>query len=198
MSGDPVLLHNGGSMPSRLLPALTLSLALHLGLLLPDALRLARPVAAPRLEASLRLPEKAPPASDEALLKNTLTTRPAPPTVKPPPAARIASPAPSPSPSPSPAPAPNRIAARREIAAAQRKLSQHLYYPPAAVARGIEGEVRLILRLSADGSIAEVDIATGSGHAILDQAAVKAAYAMGHVSWAHSRELILPVIFRLE
>jgi protein TonB len=127
------------SMPSRLLPALTLSLALHLGLLLPDAMQLARPVAAPRIEASLRLPERAPPpASAEPLLKNTLTTRPAPPPVKPPPAAHIAR--------PTPAPAQNRIAARREIEAAQRKLSQHLYYPPAAVARGIEGEVRLILR----------------------------------------------------
>jgi protein TonB len=191
MSGGTLLVHNVGPMPSRLLPALTLSLALHLGLLLPDAMQLARPVAAPRIEASLRLPERAPPpASAEPLLKNTLTTRPAPPPVKPPPAAHIAR--------PTPAPAQNRIAARREIAAAQRKLSQHLYYPPAAVARGIEGEVRLILRLSADGSVAEVDIATGSGHAILDQAAVKAAYAMGRVSWAHSRELILPVIFRLE
>jgi protein TonB len=43
-----------------------------------------------------------------------------------------------------------------------------------------------------------VSIAASSGHAILDQAAVKAAYAMGKVNWVQSRELILPVIFRLE
>ena len=75
---------------------------------------------------------------------------------------------------------------------------QHLYYPPEAVARGLEGEVRLILTLGDDGSIAEVSVATSSGHPFLDKAAIKAAYAMGKVNWAHSHGLILPVIFRLE
>jgi hypothetical protein len=47
-------------------------------------------------------------------------------------------------------------------------------------------------------SISDVSIAASSGHAILDQAAIKAAYAMGKVNWVQSRELILPVVFRLE
>ena len=82
--------------------------------------------------------------------------------------------------------------------AAQRKLSQHLFYPPEAIARGIEGEVRLILKLSADGAVENVSIAASSGSPLLDNAAIKAAYAMGSLTGANSRELILPVIFRLQ
>ena len=63
---------------------------------------------------------------------------------------------------------------------------------------GLEGEVRLILAVADDGSITAVTVALSSGHAILDKAAVRAAWSMGKVNWAHSRELILPVIFRLE
>ena len=87
---------------------------------------------------------------------------------------------------------------KNEIQAAQRKLSKHLFYPPEAVARGIEGEVRLILRLSASGTVEEVDIAASSGHRILDNAAIKAAYAMGQLTSAGKRELVLPVVFRLQ
>ncbi len=179
-------------MPSRLLLALAfaLSLVLHAVVLLWDALQFAAPSATPPLEASLRRPEKAPPGSDEPLLKNTLSADPTP--VKPPPAA-----APAP-PTTRTAPPISKAVAKHQVEAAQRKLSQHLYYPPAAIARGLEGEVRLLLTLADDGSIRDVSIAASSGHAILDQAAVKAAYAMGRVNWAHSHELILPVIFRLE
>jgi len=54
------------------------------------------------------------------------------------------------------------------------------------------------MALAEDGSISEVSIAVSSGHPILDKAAVRAAYAMARVNWAHSRELILPFVFRLE
>ncbi|MBL8406348.1 MAG: energy transducer TonB [Candidatus Accumulibacter sp.] len=174
-------------MPSRLLLAVALSLALHAGVLLWDARKLRLPPAQPPLAATFSLPAKTAAHDDEPLLKNTLIHDPAP--VKavppPPPATRAAPPA-------------AKAMARRQIEAAQRKLSQHLYYPPAAVARGLEGEVRLLLTIADDGSISDVVIAASSGHALLDQAAVKAAYAMGRVNWASSREFILPVIFRLE
>ena len=58
--------------------------------------------------------------------------------------------------------------------------------------------MRLILRLSASGAIEDVAIAASSGHAILDNAAIRAAYAMGQLSGGNGRELILPVIFRLQ
>jgi protein TonB len=84
------------------------------------------------------------------------------------------------------------------VQTAQRKLSQHLFYPAEAVANGIEGEVRLIVRLSADGSVSEVKVAASSGHAILDNAAIRAAYAIGTMGAGEARELIVPVIFRLQ
>ncbi len=171
-------------MPSRLLTALVLSLALH-AMLFSDALKVSVLPAPPRLQAELHPPEQ--PIDGEPLLKNTLAADPKP--VKPP------SPAPK---ATHAAPAIGKAAAKRQVDAAQRKLSQHLYYPPEAVARGIEGEVRLLLTISDDGSISDVSVAASSGHAILDQAAVRAAYAMGRVNWARSREFILPVIFRLE
>ncbi|WP_300456545.1 energy transducer TonB [Accumulibacter sp.] len=175
-------------MWSRLIPAFAVSLALHASLLLPDALKLGAAPVRPSLEASLRLPAKRLPATDDALLKNTLATDKIPPHVKPPPpapAARTASPA-------------DKTTAKRSVDAAQRKLSQHLYYPPEAIARGLEGEVRLMLTLGEDGSILDVGVASSSGQPILDKAAVRAAWAMSRVNWAQSREFILPVIFRLD
>ena len=66
------------------------------------------------------------------------------------------------------------------------------------MAQNIEGNVRLIIKLSANGAVDDVVIAASSGYTILDNAAVKAAYAMGSLTGVTSRELILPVIFRLE
>ena len=179
-------------MLPRLVFALALSLALHASLLLPEMLK-RRPVAPPRpaLQANLRLPPMPEIQAAETLLKNTLDREEAPPAHKPPP------PAPAPAPAANPQPVP-KSPAKREIQVAQRKLSEHLYYPPEAVARGIEGEVRLILKLAADGHVDDVSIAASSGHSMLDNAAVKAAYAMGQLTGASSRELILPVIFRLQ
>lgn len=81
---------------------------------------------------------------------------------------------------------------------AQRKLAAHLFYPPEAIARGLEGEARLLLTLDDAGRVLEADIAASSGHAVLDRAAVAAAYAMGRLPAAGGRELILPVVFRLQ
>ena len=179
-----VLLHNTALMLPRLIPALALSLALHGVLILPDLLkRLAVAPPRPALQASLRLPPR-PEALPEPLLKNTLDNEEAPQAAKLPPPPTL---------QPTP-----RSTVKREVQAAQRKLSEHLFYPPEAVARGIEGEVRLILKLSAEGTVVDASIAASSGHALLDNAAIKAAFAMGRLTGATSRELILPVIFRLQ
>ena len=179
-----VLLHNMGLMPSRLTLAFALSFALHASLLLPDIMK-RHPVAPPRpaLQASLRLPPMPEQASVEPLLKNTIDVEEAPQITKPAPHA--------------PRPA-IRSAAPQDVQIAKRKLSKTQFYPPQAVERGIEGDVRLILKLSADGAIDDVSLAASSGHPILDNAAIKAAYAMGKLSGVVSRELILPVSFRLE
>jgi len=47
------------------------------------------------------------------------------------------------------------------------------YYPPAALERGWEGEVKLNIHVLADGDIGEVIVLNSSGHEILDDAAVE-------------------------
>ena len=171
-------------MPFRLIIAFALSFAVHGVLLLPDLLKRPAPPPRPALVATLRaLPEA--PARPDTMLKNTLDEEESP---------RVDVPPVTPQPKQSA----TRQKLRKEVALAQRRLSEHLYYPPEAVARGIEGEVRVIIKLSATGAVEDVVIAAGSGHPILDKAAIRAAYAMGRVNGITSRELILPVIFRLQ
>jgi len=194
----PVILgHNSALMPARLALAFALSLALHGALLFAGAGRRPPPAAPPPLEARLRLPP-APPA--EPLLKNTLAAEPEPakPAAQPlpPPTGSAKTPAVTPKPVPNPAPKPASTPAR-ELRAAQKKLAQHQYYPPEAIAAGLEGEVRLLVLLDADGQVSDVQIAASSGHRILDAAAQRAAFAMGSLPGSSRRELILPVVFRL-
>lgn len=174
-------------MTLRLIPALALSLALHIGILVPDLVkRLALAAPPPTLLATLRLPPKPEVAPAEPLLKNTIDSEETPQVVAPP----LVMPA--------PAKASPKTVARREAQKMQRKLSKQLFYPAEAVARGIEGDVWLLLKLSPDGEIVDVSIATSSGHTILDNAAIKAAYAMPKEPGAASREVIVSARFRLE
>jgi len=66
------------------------------------------------------------------------------------------------------------------------------------VDNGWEGEVRLLLMLDATGTILHVEIAAGSGHTLLDRAAVRAVQSMRHLPNAGVREMILPVTFQLQ
>lgn len=81
---------------------------------------------------------------------------------------------------------------------AQRKLAEHLFYPPEAISRGLEGEVRLLLTLDLEGKVLDAQIVSSSGHALLDQAATDAAYAMRRLPNTGMLELILPVVFKLQ
>jgi protein TonB len=178
-------------LPRSLLVAYTVSLLLHAAVFWGGALnQLLKPPPVRILQASLRLPPvEAPPA--EPLIKNTLDREETKPEPKPP--------------EPEIKPAPNTLkpalrpakAEKREVQAAQRKIAEHTYYPPEAISGGIEGDVRLLLVLSEDGAISDVQIASSSGHAMLDNAAIKAAYAMGRLSGVTARQMILPVSFRL-
>ena len=179
--GPPLLVHNTSFMPLRLPFAFALSLVLHGVLFLPDLLPRPTPRPRPALDAVLRAP--LPPPAAEPLLKDTLAeesdraaTKPA----EPPPEKKAST------------------NIQRSTRIAQRKLLQHVFYPPEAVARGIEGEVRLLVRLDADGRVSEARIAASSGHAILDDAALRAAYAAGRLGGEGVRELILPVVFHLQ
>lgn len=165
--------------------SLALSALLH-GLLLAlpareDAVPKATP---PRLQARLATPP--PPAREmpltEPLMKDTTSerkdeTRPAPPPVRA--GAR-----------------PGAAARAREQA--QQQLNHHVFYPPEAVERGLEGEVKLRLQLDATGRVIDMAVLSGSGHALLDQAALDAARQIGRIDAGGAEELLLPVVFRLE
>lgn len=79
---------------------------------------------------------------------------------------------------------------------AQAALSQHLFYPPDAVARGLEGDVILLLTLAPNGQLTSAEIARSSGHALLDQAALDAARHIGMLP-GNPRQILFPVKFRL-
>jgi protein TonB len=84
----------------------------------------------------------------------------------------------------------------RSLHRAQAALSEHLFYPPEAVARGIEGEVTLLLMLSDGGEVLSASIARSSGHALLDQAAQDAVRHIGALP-GNPRQTLFPVSFRL-
>ncbi|MCM2305891.1 MAG: energy transducer TonB [Sulfuritalea sp.] len=80
---------------------------------------------------------------------------------------------------------------------AQTALSEHLFYPPEAVAQGLEGEVILLLVLAEGGKLISATVARSSGHALLDQAALDAARRIGALP-GNPRQTLFPVRFRLQ
>lgn len=87
---------------------------------------------------------------------------------------------------------------KKAVQSVQKKPSDRLFYPREAIERGLEGTVHLIIRFAGDGSVINVGVTASSGHALLDDAAVQAVYAMGRKMGVASSELALPVRFRLE
>jgi protein TonB len=196
---DPLL---AGSR-ALLIGAFALSLALHaLTLFLPDPWRSSR--AAVKVDtvfitAWLEPRAAEPPAKPPEVLKNTLDQ------VPPEKAA------------PQPPRPPRDDASRRKgfteqkraIARAERlperqldetlgRLSQTLLYPPEALAKGIQGEVVLLLELGDGGRIVGASVAASSGHAVLDDAALRAAGLMGTLSpTLAGKAILLPVRFRI-
>lgn len=164
-------------MPSRrLLLAYVASISLHATLLGGGMLFTPAPpdVTPAMIEATLHRP---PPA--EPVLKDTLAD------------------AAKPAKTDTAAAAARGAAPRKSVVTARRKLAEHVYYPPEAIRLGLEGEVRLLLTLATDGTITDASLAASSGHELLDQAALRAARAMGRLIGADRRELLLPVVFRL-
>ncbi len=176
--------------------ALAASAALHAGVLLLPALSLPRSV---RLDDPVRsvLTARLEPAAVRApeVLKDTITSRePEPPKATPPP--RPLRPAPAAAP-PKPRPPPERLAGEALDRTLER-LSQTLLYPPEAVRRGLQGEVVVMLELDAGGVVVAASVASGSGHAILDEAALAAARRLGTLAPSLAgRAILLPVRFRL-
>jgi protein TonB len=65
-----------------------------------------------------------------------------------------------------------RAAISSYFARVQAHLLRHRVYPPEARASGITGVASVVFSLGRDGSVLSASLARGSGHAVLDQAAV--------------------------
>lgn len=85
----------------------------------------------------------------------------------------------------------------RALNTALAALAQEDFYPREAIERGIEGDVIVLLALSPTGEVLAASVATGSGHAILDAAALAAVRRIQRLPTGQPQAL-LPVQFRLD
>mgnify|MGYP001029073479 FL=1 len=120
---------------------------------------------------------------------------------EPPPAAIEAPPAPEPTPTPPPAPVPAAIEAPRFNAAYLNNPSPA--YPAAARRRGQEGRVLVRAEVLADGRCSRVELKHGSGHELLDQAALDAVRKWRFVPARQGEQAVtawvdVPIAFKLK
>jgi protein TonB len=71
------------------------------------------------------------------------------------------------------------------------------FYPEEAIARGLEGEVLVLIIIDESGRVTAARIEQGSGHRILDDAALRAVRSLRSLPADAPREALLPVRFRL-
>lgn len=167
----------------RLFAALALSLSLHLLPLLPDFnFGQNFPSTVAPLSAELR-PPPAPAATPPLSLPE-----------QPVPAAKPAAPQ-------KPAASGTPQAARTWTQAVREHLkkldSAGQFYPAAAIAQGLEGEVHVLLIIDEAGTVSAARVEQGSGHALLDEAALRAVRSLQSLPADAPRQVVLPVRFRL-
>lgn len=168
----------------RLLAALALSLSLHFLPFLPDLItQPAKPEAARPLQAELRSPP--PPDHPQAPLK-----LPEPP-IKP--VAPV---------KPRPALPPQANAPKTFTQAVREHLKKldaaGQFYPPEAITRGLEGDVQVLLVLDESGKVVAARVEQSSGHALLDEAALRAVRSLSSVPADSPRDTFLWLRFRLK
>lgn len=175
----------------RLSLALALSLLIHaLPLAAPFLVR--TPTPAPQRPPPLEARLKPPPVAEQPPLMLPEPPKPA----KAKPEARRPPPKTEKPASPGPAPA------KREWTTEVRKQLKDLdrqgkFYPEEAIARGLEGEVLVLLVLDEAGNPVAARIEESSGHRILDDAALRAVRSLRSLPANAPRETLLPVRFRL-
>jgi protein TonB len=80
---------------------------------------------------------------------------------------------------------------------AAEQMARELLYPIEAVERGLQGEALVLLFLDESGNAVAARLEESSGHALLDEAAVRAARTLRALPSSAHREVLLPVRFRL-
>jgi protein TonB len=78
------------------------------------------------------------------------------------------------------------------------RLSEAILYPSEALRRGLEGEVTILVEIGDGGRILGASVASGSGHPLLDDAAVRAVRKLGTLGPSTAnRTILLPVRFKI-
>lgn len=80
---------------------------------------------------------------------------------------------------------------------ATEQLQRELYYPVEAIERGLQGDALVLLFLDGSGTVIAARLEGSSGHALLDDAALRAARSLRALPPGAPREALLPVRFRL-
>ncbi len=91
---------------------------------------------------------------------------------------------------------PRQLTGEAALKAAEQ-MARELPYPAEAIERGLEGEALVLLFLDRGGNVIAARLESGSGHAILDEAALRAARQLHSLPDSAPREALLPVRFRL-
>ena len=71
------------------------------------------------------------------------------------------------------------------------------FYPAEAIAQGLQGQVDVLLIIDETGKVSAARVEQGSGHAILDEAALRAVRSLQSLPADAPRQVVLPVRFRL-
>lgn len=71
------------------------------------------------------------------------------------------------------------------------------FYPAEAIAKGLQGQVDVLLVIDETGKVVAARVEQGSGHAILDEAALRAVRSLQSLPADAPRQVVLPVRFRL-
>ncbi|HOI52725.1 MAG TPA: energy transducer TonB [Azonexus sp.] len=78
-----------------------------------------------------------------------------------------------------------------------RQQQAGLFYPAEAIRLGLEGEALVFMMLDADGNVVAARVEAGSGHELLDRAALDAVRRLRALPADAPQEALLPVRFRL-
>jgi protein TonB len=167
--------------------ALVISIALHALVIAAPVLRGKLQSQAP-LTVSLREPLPVPAPQDPAPEPPRLILpekKPTPSTAAPPlePVARVTT-------------TPQRLSGQAARIAGEQMVRE-LLYPVEAIERGLQGEALVLLFLDESGNALAARLEESSGHAVLDDAAVRAARTLRALPSSAPREALLPVRFRL-
>ena len=170
----------------RLFAALALSTLLHLLAVVPALLpQAASSPPPPPIQAELRPPPPVAPTPPPPLSLPEPPPKAAAPASKPPPAAQR----------PPTAPKTWTQAVREQL---QKLDAAGQFYPAEAIAQGLEGEVLVLLVIDENGQVVATRLEQGSGHGILDAAALRAARSLKSLPADAPRQTVLPIRFRLK